>query len=263
MSVQQMDEAGIEVLPGHSVTADFDLHAVRSAPSKRPNQLRPQVAGSEKMLKSHRRRHAPFSVTEQLLLELRHENESLRRINRQLTRTLDEVSRQRSESLRLAHQDHLTGLPNRLALLGQLQQRIAKAFLEQRRLALLFIDLDGFKEVNDRHGHLTGDKLLIAVGGRITGCIRADDLACRYGGDEFIVMLQDISSPDSLTRISTKISECISEQFSIAGEQLRITASVGISVYPDDGTHCDTLLSRADASMYSTKPLRTIHSHIP
>jgi diguanylate cyclase (GGDEF)-like protein len=120
-------------------------------------------------------------------------------------------------------------------------------------LALLFIDLDGFKIVNDRFGHTVADRLLSAVGARIAASVRAEDLACRYGGDEFIALLADVDDAAVASNVSEKIRKHIGESYSIDGVEIHITASIGLALYPADGQRYDALLNRADAAMYRDK----------
>jgi diguanylate cyclase (GGDEF)-like protein len=138
----------------------------------------------------------------------------------------------------------------------RLQRELAIATQQKRQLALLVIDLNDFKAVNDRCGHAVGDKLLTAVAARITNCIRAEDIACRYGGDEFVVLLSNLNDPAIAATIGEKICEHIGRRYSIDGEESRITAAVGLALYPADGERSEELLSYADALMYRNKPTR-------
>jgi diguanylate cyclase (GGDEF)-like protein len=184
------------------------------------------------------------------------EIELLKLDKERLQRQLAAASRQVVEAHRLANQDGLTGLPNRRLLIKRLQWAVANARQRQRRLALLFIDLDGFKNVNDRFGHAIGDKLLTFVAARIATCVRSDDIACRYGGDEFVVLLSNISEVAIAVRIADMIAGRIGRRFQIAGIEIQISASVGLATYPDDGDSYDALLRQADAAMYRSKITR-------
>ena len=186
----------------------------------------------------------------------RSENEVLKMDNERLLRRLAEASRVAFESHRLAHQDDLTGLPNRRLLIKRLQWAIANARQRQNQLALLFIDLDKFKAVNDRLGHRIGDQLLTFVAARIAACVRSDDLACRYGGDEFVALLPNVSDASVAVGVAHHIGERIGCAYRIDGEEIRITASVGLAVYPGDGDSYDALLRHADAVMFSRKIAR-------
>jgi diguanylate cyclase (GGDEF)-like protein/PAS domain S-box-containing protein len=153
----------------------------------------------------------------------------------------------------LAHHDPLTDLPNRSLLTERLTQAIALAGRHTRQLAVLFLDLDHFKNVNDTLGHAIGDKLLQSVAERLASCSRGSDTVSRQGGDEFVVLLSEIERKDSAALCAAKIITAITAPYPIARHDLGITASVGISIYPDDGTDAETLLKRADTAMYSAK----------
>jgi diguanylate cyclase (GGDEF)-like protein len=159
-------------------------------------------------------------------------------------------------AVRVAHHDSLTGLPNRLLLIRRLQRGIASAFQRQHQLALLFIDLDGFKVVNDRFGHAIADRLLTIVAARFVACVRTGDLACRYGGDEFIALLTNLKDAAVAVGIAEKIREHLGQRYMIDGNEVHITASIGVAVYPADGERYDALLNCADAAMYRDKAAR-------
>ncbi|WP_428384574.1 diguanylate cyclase domain-containing protein [Nevskia ramosa] len=190
---------------------------------------------------------------EQHLRAALEENRSLRAANEQMAKALDEITRKHIRVQHMAHHDGLTGLPNRQMLMQRLQDGIAESFAHQRLLALMFIDIDGFKVVNDRHGHSAGDKLLAMLATRIASAVRAGDLACRYGGDEFVVILSDISEAAVAIRVAEDIRKHVDGRYSIDGQELQISASIGYALYPTDGDQWDSLLSSADASMYRDK----------
>lgn len=153
----------------------------------------------------------------------------------------------------LAHFDHLTHLPNRLLLRDRLQQMIKVAQRNETKIALLFIDLDRFKNVNDTFGHNFGDKLLVEVGRRLVSSIRASDTVSRLGGDEFIVAMPDVASAHDAAMIATKIVQTISIPFTIDETEVRATCSIGVALFPDDGDSIDLLMRNADISMYEAK----------
>lgn len=153
----------------------------------------------------------------------------------------------------LAEHDALTGLPNRVLLHDRLAQALLVAQRERRRLALLFVDLDHFKNINDSLGHHVGDQLLGAVAERIVQCVRASDTVSRPGGDEFMLLLPDITAADDAARVAEKLLEALARPFSIDGRQLMVSASIGISLYPDDGADIDALMRSADVAMYHGK----------
>jgi diguanylate cyclase (GGDEF)-like protein/PAS domain S-box-containing protein len=153
----------------------------------------------------------------------------------------------------LAEHDILTSLPNRGLLDDRLEQGIALAQRHGRRLAVLFIDLDHFKHINDSLGHLIGDQLLRAVALRITPCVRSSDTVSRQGGDEFIVLLSEIAHAEDAALIADKIRLAVLEPYTIASHLLHLTASIGVSVYPEDGADAESLIQRADAALYHAK----------
>lgn len=152
-----------------------------------------------------------------------------------------------------ANYDALTRLPNRTLFLDRLAQAIVHAKRETSLCALLFIDLDKFKDVNDTLGHDVGDKLLIAVAERLSGCIRKIDTASRLGGDEFTIILQEISSTHDAAGVAIHIIKKLEEVFHIGEHEILISASIGITVYPDDASTSTQMLSNADMSMYQAK----------
>ena len=153
----------------------------------------------------------------------------------------------------LAHHDPLTGLPNRVLFAAHLQRSISKAKRSQRQVALLFIDLDRFKDVNDTLGHAVGDELLIEVTRRLSGQLRGRDLLARFGGDEFVCVLEEIETPQDASQVADKLIALVAEPFTIRGHDLGISASIGISLYPADGVDADNLLRAADTAMYQAK----------
>ena len=153
----------------------------------------------------------------------------------------------------LAFHDALTGLPNRLLAQDRMDQAIALADRENTKVALLFLDLDNFKTVNDSLGHAAGDGLLKAVATRLTESLRGMDTISRQGGDEFLIIVPDLSDIDAVMPALTKVMNCLLEPFSINGVELTTSGSVGIAIYPDSGADFDTLLKNADIAMYHAK----------
>jgi diguanylate cyclase (GGDEF)-like protein/PAS domain S-box-containing protein len=162
--------------------------------------------------------------------------------------------RNREQIHHLAYYDALTTLPNRRLLLDRLNQAIAQAKRYQRSLALMFLDLDNFKLVNDTLGHDVGDELLKVVASRLHACVRGMDTVCRQGGDEFIIVLSEITQPEDAAVVANKIIKAINEPVSLQGNELHITTSIGIAVYPVDGIDdVKELMKKADKAMYETK----------
>lgn len=153
----------------------------------------------------------------------------------------------------LAYHDHLTGLPNRRLLQDRIEKAISNAARHESRLALLFIDLDHFKVINDTLGHEYGDLLLKAAAGRLAECVRDQDTISRTGGDEFVVLLADIEDANDAVVVTQKILETMSRPYQIKGADLHSTPSIGISIYPEDGHTIDMLMKHADVAMYHAK----------
>ncbi|OGA25661.1 MAG: hypothetical protein A3I02_09620 [Betaproteobacteria bacterium RIFCSPLOWO2_02_FULL_67_26] len=155
----------------------------------------------------------------------------------------------------MAHHDALTGLPNRALLHDRIGQAIAQAQRNPRVLALLFIDLDRFKTVNDSLGHQVGDRLLQAVAERLVACTRGSDTIARIGGDEFVVVLGDLNQPEDARHVGQKVLDALSAPVMIDSHELRVTPSVGICAYPHDGGDVETLMRNADTAMYHAKQM--------
>jgi diguanylate cyclase (GGDEF)-like protein/PAS domain S-box-containing protein len=167
-----------------------------------------------------------------------------------------DITRQRASAERIWHQanfDELTGLPNRHMFRDRLAQEMRKADRGATFVALLFIDLDHFKEVNDRLGHAVGDALLAEAARRVKACVRATDTLARLGGDEFTVVLAGLERVGSVDRIAQAIVDTLSRPFELAGEHAGVSASVGIALYPADARELAELLSHADQAMYASK----------
>lgn len=153
----------------------------------------------------------------------------------------------------LAHYDSLTNLPNRALLQDRLEQAIAISERNRQKFALLFIDLDGFKRINDDAGHPVGDAVLKIVAQRLLSVIRGMDTAARLGGDEFVIVLTDIMNKENAARVATKVMESLSAPYSIADLSLQLSASIGVSLYPNDQQDAVELLRTADEAMYEAK----------
>jgi diguanylate cyclase (GGDEF)-like protein len=166
---------------------------------------------------------------------------------------IGELRRARDVGRHLAHHDTLTGLPNRQAFRSRLRQELAQARRHGRQLAVLFLDLDRFKHINDTLGHAVGDRLLQEVGRRLQGCVRQTDLAARRGGDEFNLVLADVRRGQDAARVARKIQAALALPFKLDGTEFYTSASIGISVFPADGRDLDTLVKHADIAMYQAK----------
>jgi diguanylate cyclase len=157
---------------------------------------------------------------------------------------------------RLAHYDPLTNVPNRILFRDRLQRAVERARRGQQTVALFFIDLDGFKQINDTLGHEAGDVLIRTVAERLSGCMRKSDSVARIGGDEFTVILEDIDTTADIVNVARKVIEVVSRPVSFDGQQLFVGCSIGIAVYPEGGEDGETLLKNADMAMYQAKGLR-------
>jgi diguanylate cyclase (GGDEF)-like protein len=159
-----------------------------------------------------------------------------------------------NEQLRnLALHDNLTGLPNRMLLNDRMEQALARAERSRGSFALMFVDLDNFKPVNDTYGHRIGDDLLKAVGKRLSGSVRKSDTVARTGGDEFVIVLHELKEQKDAAMLARKILDELSRPFFIEGHELGTSCSIGVSVYPENGRTVAMLLANADAAMYQAK----------
>jgi diguanylate cyclase (GGDEF)-like protein/PAS domain S-box-containing protein len=153
----------------------------------------------------------------------------------------------------LARHDALTGLANRLVFSEHFEQALKLARRHNNRVGLLFIDLDQFKQINDSLGHEAGDRLLRAVARDLTACVRGTDLVCRHGGDEFVVLLSEIGSPDDACNVAKKMKDSVANPRPLEGCSIGLELSIGISIFPDDGADMETLMHLADTAMYHAK----------
>jgi len=191
----------------------------------------------------------------------------------QIDALMDTISRLRQKVIQLeqevvhahhfAYHDELTGLPNRSLLRDRLNQAIVQAARQNKQVGLLLLDLDGFKSVNDRLGHAIGDKLLQRVAERLLSCIRGADTACRYGGDEFVILLPEVDGEKSAADVAQKLRAHLAKPYVVDEHSITATASIGVAVYPSDGSSQNDLIRRADIAMYLAKahnnsPIRSL-----
>ncbi len=228
-----------ELFPEDQELVDLDLHAYIGTPMYDSNGKaigHLAVLKRELFKESGKARLIMDSVSSRAASELiRHVNEEI-------------ITRQAST-------DALTGLANRTLFLDRLTQAVHRADRHQGQLAIIFVDFDHFKLINDQLGHAEGDKLLRIFSHRLSQCVRKEDTVARFGGDEFIILLNSIdgiNGPDSVTR---KIQQSIAEEVSLAGTSLTLSCSMGVAVYPDDGENIDVLINHADTAMYRAKEL--------
>jgi diguanylate cyclase (GGDEF)-like protein/PAS domain S-box-containing protein len=167
-----------------------------------------------------------------------------------------DVSEARAKTVqlsKLAQHDFLTGLPNRMLLAERITQAIGLACRREKQGAILFMDLDGFKGVNDELGHLVGDQVLKATAARLLSCVRATDTVGRQSGDEFIILLPEMATSEDAVRIAQKVLEACALPHQIEGHSIVLTISVGVSVFPNDGITLEAVMARADRAMYEAK----------
>lgn len=170
-------------------------------------------------------------------------------VNRDITEKIHEKERLQH----LAHFDHLTNLPNRYVVIDRIEHLIAQSNRDARKFALLFIDLDYFKALNDSNGHAFGDQALIQIASRLKGAIRSSDTAARFGGDEFVILLENISDRQDAIHMVELLYQTLNTKYLIEGQKIHLSSSIGIAVFPDDASTKNDLLNIADKAMYSTK----------
>jgi diguanylate cyclase (GGDEF)-like protein len=153
----------------------------------------------------------------------------------------------------MATHDALTGLPNRMLFMDRLQVALAQSKRNKNKLAVMMLDLDHFKDVNDNLGHMVGDKLLKEIGDRLTGILRHNDTVARLGGDEFVILLSDLEKMEYAAGVAKVISKSLQKPFLLADQEIISNASIGIALYPDDGDDVESLLKKSDMAMYSVK----------
>lgn len=182
--------------------------------------------------------------------------------SRELRRTLAQLEAEKQALLdsqvqveTLAQRDTLTGLPNRALAMDRLEQLLGLARLDSGMVAVLFLDLDNFKTINDSLGHFSGDDLLRQVGKRVSECVRESDTVARISGDEFLILLGELQDEDAIVEVVAKVSHALRQPFVLSGIEILVTASLGIAVAPRDGDATDMLLRNADTAMYKAKEL--------
>ncbi len=203
----------------------------------------------------------PFDRVDAELLTLFSQRASVSYANMKLLEDLEERVAERTAQLQeneerlkhLAHHDPLTGLPNRLLFEDRLNQVIVKAKRNRESAALLFIDLDRFKEINDSLGHSVGDRVLCEVSRRLRTSIRAVDTVARLGGDEFVVILEQVADEEGAAEVARKVIAAMAPPLTLGGQEITMTGSIGIGLYPADGTDADALMKAADDAMYRAK----------
>jgi diguanylate cyclase (GGDEF)-like protein len=192
-------------------------------------------------------------VNEALELQVQQRTGELREANDKLRRDIEERKQVERNIRHMAHHDSLTNLPNRALFRDRLIHAMAQADRYQQKLAVMFLDLDRFKAINDTLGHSVGDQLLRIAAERLRTCVRDCDTVARLGGDEFTVIVEDIVDTQTASVVAQKIVDTFAQPFNLHGHEVFVTTSVGITVYPDDGEQVDNLLRNADTAMYRAK----------
>ncbi len=194
-----------------------------------------------------------LSISQQEVLTGLRQIDILQRQDELLKQEVNQLAQAVAQARQSSHYDQLTGLPNRTLLLDRFNQAAARAARQRKLVALLFLDLDGFKSINDVLGHSAGDQLLQQVAARLTASIRTSDTACRYGGDEFVLLLPELECAESAVAAAEKIRAHLATPYVVDSTSSQVTASIGIAVYPIDGIEFDDLIKQADAGMYCNK----------
>ena len=211
------------------------------------------LAGSTLALANTAELHRALSTSQQQVVAALRQIDTLQKRDELLKQEVTQLAQAVAQARRFAHYDQLTGLPNRTLLLDRFNQATARAARQHKQVALLFLDLDGFKSVNDLLGHAAGDQLLQQVAARLTASIRTSDTACRYGGDEFVILLPELECRESAVAATEKIRAHLSTPYLVGGTSIQVTASIGMAVYPTDGSELGDLIQQSDAGMYCNK----------
>jgi diguanylate cyclase (GGDEF)-like protein len=240
------EHAAVGVGPGAQRLLDTAREAANGA--SHPARQRPALASSDAAALCNALATSEQKLAAALLLvdELRTQELLLKQNVALLTEAVGQAHQ-------FAYHDELTGLPNRRLLLDRFNQAIARAARQHKPVALLFLDLDGFKTINDTLGHVAGDSLLKQVAARLSACIRTSDTACRFGGDEFVILLPELDGQDSAAVAAGKIRARLAAPYFVGGTEIRVVTSIGMALYPVDGRAFEDLLRRSDVAMYWDK----------
>ena len=218
------------------------------------SELETRIAALEKENRILAKRLARSEENRVLLEEsLSSHLELLKIRNAELQACQEEIRRSEEEYKKLAHHDFLTGLPNRILFQEQLTKAIMRAKREQCSAALLFIDLDNFKIVNDVAGHDAGDTVLRETATRLLACVRGGDMVCRIGGDEYVALLEKLTEPAAVRKVAERILHKMTKPFTYKEHRFFVSASIGVSLFPLDGDNMEILLHKADCAMYGVK----------
>lgn len=238
-NVAELREGAASVREDAAQVREGEAHAREDAATAREQEIRVE--------------HVILAATENQLMRVRQANESLVIATIESHNLVDQIQLANSQMDHLVHHDVLTDLPNRTLLLDRLNQAIVLARRQGKQLALMFMDLDHFKHINDSLGHAVGDQLLQSVAKRLLACVRHSDTVSRQGGDEFLLLLSTIEHAEDAAFSAQKMLVALVPPHTIERHDLHIGISIGISVYPDDGQDAETLIKCADTAMYYAK----------
>jgi two-component system cell cycle response regulator len=238
LDVEMPDMDGFQVMEGLKKIETEGYLPVLAVTAQPAHKLRALQSGAKDFISK------PFDLAEVLM-----------RVHNMLeVRLLHEATRNHGKMLEaLALTDPLTGLANRRLLAERLSTAIVHARRNNSTMAVVYLDLDGFKQINNTLGHGAGDLLLKMVAARLTATVREEDTVARLGGDEFVIMLWHITSPDDATTVVLKVIQAVTQPYVLDGQTVRVTTSAGIGVYPIHGEDADTLMKCADLAMYEAK----------
>ncbi|AHK80703.1 hypothetical protein M911_09465 [Ectothiorhodospira haloalkaliphila] len=198
-------------------------------------------------------RQSPAGPFSPLAVPRMHRYDELGQVVGAFNDLIERIGKHQTELDRIAHYDPLTGVPNRRLLADRMDQAIARSRRNGWPLAICYLDLDGFKPINDHHGHAMGDQLLLAITARLRNLLRVDDTLARLGGDEFVILFNNVRTMEQAHQALSRLLEAVAEPVTIEGQRLEISASVGVTFYPTDQADPDTLLRHADQAMYRAK----------
>ncbi len=212
-----------------------------------------EAAGPDQTRLNEKELRRALATSQQALRAARRHADALQEQDSILTRRVIQLEGALVQARQFGYHDELTGLPNRGLLLDRFNQAVARAARQHKHVALLFLDLDGFKGINDAFGHAAGDCLLQQVAARLAASIRSSDTACRYGGDEFVLLLPELDGQESAVVAADKIRAHLATPYVVDGMTIAVTASIGLSVYPADGKEYGDLIRMSDVAMYRNK----------
>jgi diguanylate cyclase len=225
-----------------------DHHNLGHLNLENPNQAQPTSVAAE--VETLKQSLAKSKAHEKIRLQ---QIKTLMERNLVLTQELTLLAEKESKARHIAYHDELTGLPNRRLLQDRFKQAVAQAARQYKQVVVMLLDLDGFKSINDSLGHPVGDHLLQQVAKRLKSCVRVADTVCRYGGDEFVVMLPEFEDGDTAAAVAEKIRAQLEIPYVLNDELVTVRASIGVAEYPGDGSNYRALIKQADIAMYRAK----------